>query len=313
MIKYTIIGDPHAKPDNLDKIETLFQIVEDLGNPTIWLGDMLDTKELIRGKCLNAYLRYFQQSKLDHIVLVGNHDLHRLEGSEHSLEPFKLLKNVKIIDEPVTLILGKTPCRFYPYLHDSERIRRDLLLFYTIPIFGHFDIQEFDYGNGHISDKGLLFSDCERFPSVISGHYHAYQKRGTVTYLGTPFSHSFGESNQLKYIGIWDAETFQMELIETPFPKHVTLSVTLSDTPIPLALDNDLDLMRIVLKGTQEQIDKHPRHENVRYIEEPTSLQKASAIRETDSPEVQFVQWAKDIKGYSDELISLGLEVLNDV
>ena len=67
-MKFTIVGDPHAKPGNLNKINHLFDMVETLGNTVIWLGDFLDTKEIIRGKCLNLIHRRLSESKLTHIT-----------------------------------------------------------------------------------------------------------------------------------------------------------------------------------------------------------------------------------------------------
>lgn len=303
---YTVIGDPHAKPDNLDKINTLFDMVEDLGHPTIWLGDLLDTKELVRGKCLNTYLKRFSESKLQHYVLVGNHDWFNLECKEHSLEALKVLKNVKVIDD----LQYVEPFWLAPYNKDVAQLKEWVKLAGGQTLFCHADIQSFDYGNGHISTEGLSPSDFKKV-QVISGHYHAYQKKGNITYLGTPFSHSFGESNQTKYIGVWDSKTKEMELIETPFPIHATVIVNLTEKwSNGLNMNN---INRVVLRGTQEEIDKHPRMDGIKYIEEPTTEAKVSVINETDSPEVQFVKWAQEIKGYSDDLTSLGLEILDNV
>jgi hypothetical protein len=179
------------------------------------------------------------------------------------------------------------------------------------PLIGHFDVIGFDYGNGHISEAGLDIKDLKDHRLVISGHYHAYQKKGNILYLGTPFSHSFGESNQAKFIGIWDSKTLEMELIPTPFAQHVTVTVNISE-----GWSNGLNpenYNRVVLIGTQEEIDQHKRLEGIKYIEQPTTVAKASVISEVDAPAVQFVKWAKEIKNYSDDLTSLGLEILDNV
>ena len=47
--KYIVVGDPHCTHKSLDKIDKLFDIVEERPEETIiWLGDFLDTKEVIR-------------------------------------------------------------------------------------------------------------------------------------------------------------------------------------------------------------------------------------------------------------------------
>lgn len=303
---YTIIGDPHAKPGNLDKINLLFDMVEELGNPVIWLGDMLDTKEVVRGKCLNTYIRRFRESKLQHYVLVGNHDWFNLECLEHSLEPLKSLKNVVVVEEAMKL----DSMLLLPYTHDYETFKRWLAWAGESTVLCHADIQDFDYGNGLISTEGLHPSDLEGF-RIISGHYHKYQEQGNITYLGTPFSHSFGESNQEKYIGIFRPGQ-KLELLKTPFPRHVTHTIDCSKHSMQKPLD-EMNIVRVVLQGTQEEIDRFHRVEGVKYIEQPTAVVKMATIDETASPEAQFSKWAKDIKGYSNDILELGLEVLSDV
>jgi hypothetical protein len=304
---YTVIGDPHAKPNNLDKINTLFDIVEDLGLPTIWLGDLLDTKEVVRGKCLNTYIRRFRESKLQHYVLVGNHDWFNLDCKEHSLEPLKALPNVRVVDDFFILDKGQTV--LLAYKHNQDLLKAHFSNYKGKTVFCHADIRGFDYGNGLVSTDGLELADVDGV-NVISGHYHKFQEIGNVTYLGTPFSHSFGESNQDKYIAIFRPGQ-KLELIETPFPKHVTLELDCSKYDGHEAPQDDY--MRVILRGTQEEIDRVMRFDEVKYIEQPTAAAKAATINESESPEVQFSKWAKDIKGYSDEILKLGLEVLSDV
>lgn len=308
MTLYTIVGDPHAKPDNLDKINALFDIVEHMGNPTIFLGDTLDTKEVIRGKCLNTIYNRVKNSDLFFIFIIGNHCYFNLECKEHSLEVLKTLKNVLIVDE---LTYYKNMW-FAPYTHDADQFKEWVKQAGQQVLFCHAEIQGFDYGTGLISKEGVEAKDLSNVKKVISGHYHKYQKLSNITYLGTPFSHSFGESNQTKYIGVFDSETQELELIETPFPQHRTIEWNLPNGGVQAYCEGDY--VRIILKGTQEEINAVPRHDGVKYIEQPTNLaQTSSVISETDSPEVQFVNWGTDIKGYSDELLTLGLEILTDV
>lgn len=305
----TVVGDPHAKPTNLEKINTLFDMVEDLGNTTVWLGDMLDTKELVRGSCLNTWLTRFKNSKLRHYVLVGNHDWFNLECKAHSLEPLKELPNVVVVDKP----MQHGSYVFLPYTHDQQLFRQWLKDFNYEGLvhFCHADIEGFDYGNGLLSEEGLDVGDFKRLRRVISGHYHKYQELGKIIYLGTPFSHSFGESNQDKFIGLYDVHKDALELIPTPFPRHITIEL---DCALYTGHHyNEVDFHRVILRGTQEEIDRVTREPNVKYIEEPTTVVKSSSINETESPEVQFVKWAKDIKGYSEDVVELGLELIHDV
>lgn len=304
---YTIVGDPHAKPDNLDKINQLFDIIEDLGNTCIFLGDLLDTKELVRGKCLNTYIRRMSESKLNFYVLVGNHDWFNLDCQEHALECLKSLQNVTVVDK--LLCLGNLA--FLPYM---KEVPLEWLLNKTSKcntLIAHLDIKGFDYGTGYISDEGLEFSSLGGFNKVISGHYHKFQEQGNLTYLGTPFSHSFGESNQKKYIGIFDSKTLTLELLKTPFPQHVTIEVN-TEKVEELEI-NEIDYYRVVLKGSAESIAKYEKLPGVKYIENPSLLaKKENSISELQSPELQFKKWS-EYRKLDKDTEALGLEVLKDV
>ena len=306
---YTIIGDPHCKPDNLDKIRMLFNIVESMKNPVICLGDVFDTKELIRGSCLNLVMELLGNSRLEWIILTGNHDRFNVNSKEHALEALKLIPNVFIVDEPAEF---NDPCAlFLPYIHHKEHLNDALKNHTAKTIFCHADINTFNHGTGHICTDGLSPEDFGT-AKVISGHFHCYSQKGNITYLGTPFSHSFGETDQTKYIGVFDSETHTMELIETKFPKHKTYTIDLSTAYLLPEFDY-ADINRVILKGTAEEIAAVVLPSNVKRIEQPILTANGSQINETMTTESQFETWARDIKDYSDEIIDLGLQILKGV
>lgn len=315
MSLYTVIGDPHCKPNNLSEMGTLFGIVEDTALPTIWLGDLLDTKEVVRGKCLNAYLRYFRQSKLQHTILVGNHDYFNLECKDHSLEPLKELTNVFIVDRPV--YMNEMGAVLLPYMHSPIALRAALAEFKEVKaktLIGHLEVTGFDFGNGHICESGLILEDLKAFDLVISGHFHKFQKKENLVYLGTPFSHSFGESNQTKFIAILDSETQRLEYSATPFPQHLTIEIDADKVSTIRKVDTK-NHVRIILTGRPENIAKVNKDEypDVKFIERPDeTLEGEISISETASNEEKFQTWAEG-KSISKETIALGLEIMKGV
>lgn len=323
---YTIVGDPHVKPNNLDTFHKLTSKVEELGNHTVWLGDLLDTKEVIRGRCLNTCLEYFMNSKLQHTVLVGNHDWFNLECKEHSLEFLKMLDNVAVVDSLIQNVAGFA---FIPYIHDKETLKKTLKEASDSKIlFAHLEVSNFDFGNGYICDEGLDLKDLSKFKKVISGHFHKFQQQGNLTYLGTPFSHSFGESNQTKYIATINEEGV-LDLIETGFPKHVTIEFNcdnLNDTKdhvlIPEIFDDPKkplkDYYRVILTGKQENVDRFPKHMynkiDIKWIERPSdSIVSGLQISDTQSNETQFSEWAEKVADLDKDTIKLGVEILRSV
>ena len=312
-MKYLVVGDPHAKPSNLDKIEKLVNMVEEQQLPTIWLGDQLDTKEIINGKCLNLWHEYYSNSDLDHIILVGNHDRFNKYSEEHSLQVISTLPNVTVVQSPITL----DGIDFIPYC-DNESIYRHIEQSDAKLGFAHIDIQGFDYGNGVISKEGLSKDTFTKYSKLIIGHYHKHQQKDNIMYLGTPFSHSFGESNQSKYIMTIDTDTLEYELIETDFPKHVTLEYNCdTNNSVELCIQdklNDLDYIRAILRGNQENIDKvnKKNYPTVKFIEKPTIETKGLAIDETLDHTAQFKKWA-ETRNLKETTIEKGLEFLNNV
>lgn len=313
-MKLTIVGDPHIKNKNLEQANELFDLIESYGNPVVLLGDLLDTKEVIRGKSLNLLYKRLQRSKLNFTILIGNHDYFNLECQDHSLKVLESLPNVELVDD----VVNKYGIYFIPYRHGSDNT---LELLNRIPdnsiVFGHMDVISFDYGNGYISDSGLSIEDLSRFKKVISGHYHKPQSKDNLTYLGTPFSHSFGESNQDKYIGIFDTELHVLELIETPFPKHITKEIN-CDEDSSMEIYKDKDHVRLILKGTSENILKWKSNssipEGVKIVERPTDeFMNGIEIDETADNNVKFQEWANNIKQLDLETIKIGLSILESV
>ena len=311
MGQYLVIGDIHANEGNKHKVEKLLNFIEGYGLPTIFLGDQLDKRGYVEISCLNLFYNFFKQSLLKHLILVGNHDFSTADCLEHSMHPLRYLESVTVVDKP--LRRGKVLLMpFQRNLDDFRRITNDFrgaefLMF-------HNGVNGFDYGSGLVADRELPIEDLKQFKHAIGGHFHKYQKRENLTYLGSPFSHTFGESNQNKYLGIFDDETGEMELIKTDFPKHVTTTLDLSKGD-RLQVD-EYDYNRIILRGTREQIaafDK-TKYPEFKFIEECILDMDILALKETETPESLFQKWFTDIKKETNpDILQLGLKLLKDV
>lgn len=319
---FTIIGDPHITPKSLIKGLKLCQTVEDLGNPCIWTGDLLDTKEVIRGACQNLLFDYFKSSKLQHIVLVGNHDWFNLQCKDHSLRTLSALPNVKIIDSPINH--PTLPFTFIPYIHDQQ-VLKSVLKDYSDPnrvLFGHFDVAGYDYGNGHICENGLTHADLSGFKRVISGHFHKLQQTGNFTYIGTPFSHSFGEANQDKVLGIYTLDTDKLDLIPTDFPRHVSLKLDMSKRGSQKRLDeflseNKNNIARVQLYGTPESVSKLDKslyaELNIKWEDKSEQQESVHNVDENTDNKSQFMTWAKTIRQLDTETVNLGISILESL
>lgn len=316
-MKFSIIGDLHLTHRSLETTRELFDLVEQIGLPAIWLGDLFDTKEVIRGKCQNIALDYFKTSKVSHYILVGNHDWFNLNCDAHALETLKLLPNVKIVDEPFAMTTLDVV--MIPYIHDKVKLL-ELLGVYSNKnkvLIGHLEVTDFDFGNGHICTTGVKLSDLGGFSRVISGHFHKYQTQSNLTYVGTPFSHSFGEANQVKYIAMFDAVSNELKLAETPFPQHLSYEIDCDreDVRSQVPKLSKRNHYRIILNGSQENIAKFPTEIysefSIKWIARPSDYSENTLlIDETASNEAQFTKWARDVKKLDNETVQLGLQIL---
>lgn len=317
-MEYIILGDPHIKLDNLDKCKILFNQIEQLGTNVICLGDVFDSKSIIRGECLNFLYDTVKNSKLEWIFLVGNHDLFTDETKKynHSLHTLRNLENVIIIDEPkvidgIHLVPYYKDCSYFENLVSELPKPHKLLVC-------HQGFTGFDYGNGLIANSEASLDSVSHFDLVIAGHFHKSQVESNLVYVGTPFSHSFGESNQTKYICKLDTETLKLEWIKTNLPQHKTLSVDLDsynnlEDAFNIQVD-DKNYWRVILIGSQENIGLFPKDNfpGVKFIEKPSAVPARIRVSEEDSNEVKFRTLAEE-KGIDSKTIEIGLEILKNV
>jgi DNA repair exonuclease SbcCD nuclease subunit len=84
----------------------------------------------------------------------------------------------------------------------------------------------------YIQDKTSIDPELVKDFTVISGHYHRHQTIGTVTYIGSPFTMSFGEANDgLKGFLILNSDgTYTREILN--LRKHIKLELTVDELRI---------------------------------------------------------------------------------
>lgn len=314
-MKMLLVGDIQLQKSNLIIASELFKLVESYNLPVVWLGDILERRGLIEAKCLNAFFTYLASSKQTHYIVIGNHCLLNLYTAEHSLESLKAIPNVNIYDKPGQL--GNM--LFMPYYRDADKFLEDMRLWLTrLPknpiLLCHQGIKEFTIGSGYTENEAIGLSDVQEFSLVVAGHYHTPKDMANVCYLGSPFSHSFGESNEHKRLGILNTEAAQIEFIPLDiFPKHITINLDLNNMLEKIDY-NPRDFVRVIATGTQKQIEEFRlkyMFSGVKWIFKPTD-QKTTTISETLSNEQKWVKWAKEVKKLDDTYIQLGLDLLHD-
>lgn len=230
-----------------------------LGIPLIIAGDTLDTKAIIRAECANRLMRLLAvQDAPETYILVGNHDLLNEKGDDHSLQ-FLHGFCTKIVAAPTKVTLGGKQVLLLPYMSDSKKIE-DILKDEETPktIIMHQGVMGANMGH-YIKDTSSLPPKAFDGYRVISGHYHRTQtikcgKTGSFTYIGNPYTLSFGEAHDgPKGYQILMSDG-SLEQVVLPLRKHVIVETSIKlETKVVCNKD---DLLWVKMKGSSSELSK---------------------------------------------------------
>ena len=220
-----IVGDLHLKMSNLDVAEPFFKtLMEEIDNSSpksvVFVGDIHDAKSIVYVGTQDFFIEKVKEILAKGVkvyIIVGNHDFATVSYESHSLTPLGLLDGVTIVDK-------------------SLRVEEFLLVAYNKPsviesiikknkdakfLLGHFALMGADYGNGYCEQNGTNKKLVEKtFDNYIFGHIH----KPSEHYIGSPWSHSFGEANQHKQILVIESYKDPIERIKIEgLPRHLTI------------------------------------------------------------------------------------------
>lgn len=219
------IGDPHLKINRFDLAMAFLAwlnklIAEHKPDLVVNLGDTFDTHAVLRSEVMNEFMKHVYHvidMGIPYVYVLGNHDMHKPNDAKyHALLPFKnKIKNFYVVDSATNLF----DMTFVPYQHNPASFPRK-----TLPIVvAHQTFVGADYGV--IRDTtGVDKRELEGCELVISGHIHkrqmlvAEQTGPSVLYVGSPFSQSASDVDQVKGISIIDTSTRRETFVQTPMP-----------------------------------------------------------------------------------------------
>lgn len=306
-----LISDIHFTPATLELaavslLRAQFK-AKILDVPLIIAGDTLDTKAVMRAECVNRLMQLLSvKDAPDTYVLVGNHDLINEKGSDHSLRFLQCMSTV--VDRPHTLELEYLDVMLLPYYSDLDKLTA-LLVDEDVPraLIMHQGVQTADLGH-YVQDKTSLPPEAFDGFRVISGHYHKAQtikcgKTGLFSYIGNPYTLTFGEANdgpkgfQILY------SDGSLELVPTNLRKHVIYEIDSSDLQTAQKPNvSPEDLVWVKIRGPKSTLDALNKNSIGTYLLGHTNY-KLDLIP-TDSPAPQVAQLAdKSDAQLMDEII----------
>jgi DNA repair exonuclease SbcCD nuclease subunit len=217
--KVLFIGDPHLKINRFDLATSFLKwlnqlIIDQKPDLVVNLGDTFDTHAVLRSEILNEFIKHVDVVRaqgIPYVYLLGNHDMYKPNDPKyHALLPFKgKIDNFHVIDE-IQDFMGMT---FVPYQHNGANFPKT-----TKPIVvAHQTFIGADYGPIRTTEgvDATSISGCE---IIISGHIHKKSVLGSVLYVGSPFSQSAADVDQVKGITIFDTSTYHTSFNQCPLP-----------------------------------------------------------------------------------------------
>lgn len=242
-----------------------------LGVPLVVLGDTLDAKRIIAAECANKLIELLSvKDAPDTIFLVGNHDKINEKSEEHSLNFLKPYATV--VDSPAEGFLSGVEALLIPYQHDINVIKNMLEDDnYRKPtlILMHQGVMGSEAGH-YIQDKSACPKEWFADFRVISGHYHKKQDikcgrprkggAGLFSYLGNPYTLTFGEANHgEKGYHILSSDG-SLELVSLDLPKHVIVSIEADENGLVDGQDAERikpdDFVWVKVRGSKQVLSR---------------------------------------------------------
>ena len=254
--KAVLISDVHYNINTLALADASMRMAiataNELKVPLIVAGDLHDTKANLRGECVNAMIETFKLCDEAPFVLVGNHDKLSESSMDHSLS--FLGPYAQLIQIPVDF----HGFSFIPYQHRAEDAVTAIEQAQEEVIVMHQGLKQAASGD-YIQDHSAISEADIQGRRIISGHYHTRQDIGTFSYIGNPYSLTFGEANDPeKGFQILNDDT-SLTFVPTNLRRHRAYNLDAADLirNIAIVLDHTpIDLVWVKIKGTREELAK---------------------------------------------------------
>lgn len=243
--------------EQLETLDKVFEIAQELsegqGFPTaiLFAGDFFHARgrvsTLIYNLMYNKVREFMEKDIVPMYMIVGNHDQRdTTRKPEHSLEPFKAIKGVTVLDSFEKLTIGDNvdlyPLSYSedtPYLkevvsgyREEMKVNKDA----TNILLGHLGVDGSLAGqHTHRLEGEFQIKDLypKEFDFVALGHYHKRQFLGGTNnafYVGNTIQTTFSDEGETKGVMIIDTEADTANFLEIPNRLFITIDKFEDDT-----------------------------------------------------------------------------------
>jgi hypothetical protein len=259
--KILYVGDPHATPDELDDCTALMGLVERVAreeqvDETCILGDLHHTFDVIRCAVMAFWMQHVRGKRL----IVGNHDFSG-EGSDiHALLAYQ--DRALIVDRPVM----SDGILYMPYFSDRKKFVEVAQHFgpQTNTVVCHQTFAGSKYENGfYANEEDAVNPDLIPQERIISGHIHAPQEFGKVTYLGSPRWRALNDANSERAIWVYTFDDDGHVVAKKSFDtgsvcRQIRYVIDTPDQPFDGEMDSKHD-WRIDVHGPQAFVEERQK------------------------------------------------------
>lgn len=217
-----LISDVHYSLSTLELADAAFRMAIDkaseLNVPLIDCGDLTNDKASLRAEYLNRLIASLQVAELKRVsvyLLIGNHSLLNEKNSAHALHCL----------DPYAVVISESTStgefNFIPYQSSPESFQVELAKFpkgSTVII--HQGVKGGNAGH-YIQDHSAVDAEILKDYRTVGGHYHNHHSIGTHTFVGNPYTLTFGEhaDDPKGFCILFDDGT--VEQVPTNLRKHV--------------------------------------------------------------------------------------------
>lgn len=291
-------------------------------------GDIFHKRKAVDTETFNLVfneIKAFGEAGIKVIMIPGNHN--QVDNSDlpsHSIEPFKEIPNVTVLDrfEPFEIDdfivfpapysknaeMVKKAIDEYAYTTTNEGLEKKSILLAHLGVSGAF-VGKSSYAMADSFTVEDLMPHAFRF--VVLGHFHKYQDLGGhhhVFYTGAPIQHNFNDSDQDKGCWVLDLEDGKKEFVEIPSPKFIT--VTDWKSVDPKTLEGNFVRYQVSSDEVEELAESLPENSKHR-------LEVQKVYEEDKRVDVDFsMSFEEIVEKYAEEFNAeakeVGLEILRE-
>lgn len=190
-------------------------------------GDVNDRRKYINFETLqfehDVLWKPLEQRNIEVDIIDGNHDL--AMKSTNRISSINLLlsqyKNIKHHREPTIKDIDGCKFMMCGWFYNQEMYEKSMKFIADndADVFiGHLELMGFPLQGENTMHEGQDPKFFEKFPCVLSGHYHTKSTRGNIHYLGTQYEIIASDTDgHKKGFHVFDTETKTLEFVPNPY------------------------------------------------------------------------------------------------